>query len=82
MRAVDDITGKDGRLPRKVPLGLCIYRLAARAGLWARGIISEVLLEHWGGTAGTWVQTHRKTGFRRAVVQLFDCCQTLTAACV
>lgn len=70
MRAGDDITSKDGRLTRKVPLGLCIYRPGARARVWARGargIISEVLLEQWGGTAGTWVQTHRKTGFRQAV---------------
>lgn len=79
MRAVDDITGKDDRLTRKLPLGLCIHRPGARARVWtrggggwrgrgrARGIISEVLLERWGGTAGTWVQTHRKTGFRRAV---------------
>ena len=71
MRAADDITGTDGRLTRKVPLGLCIYRPGARARVWAKrgqgGIISEVLLECWGGTAGTWVQTRRKTGFRRAL---------------
>lgn len=70
MRAVDDITGKDGRLTRKVPLALCIYRPGGRARAWVRGvkgIISEILLAHWGGTAGTWVQTHRKTGFRQAV---------------
>lgn len=70
MRAVDDITGKNGRLTRKVPLGLCIYRTGGRARVWVRGvkgIISEILLAHWGGTAVTWVQTHRKTGFRQAV---------------
>lgn len=70
MRAADDITFKDGRFARKVPLGLCIYRPAARAKMWARGvrgIISEVLLERWGEIAGTWVQTHRKTGLRRAM---------------
>lgn len=70
MRAKDDITVEDGRLTRKVPLGLCIYGPGARARVWARGvrgIISEVLLERWGGLTGTWVQTHRKTGFRRVM---------------
>lgn len=49
-------------------------------GEGVEGIISEVLLDQWGGTAGTRVQTHRKTKFRlRCVVQLFDCSQTLSA---
>lgn len=64
-RAVDDIRGKHSRSACQVPLGMCIHRLGSRSRVWARGltgIISGILLEHWGGTTVFSVQSHRKTG--------------------
>ena len=63
MRAADDITGKDGRLTRKVPLGLCIYRAGCQSqGVGEEGRGGSLVRFYWSAGEEPLVHGCRLTG--------------------